>query len=183
MSMDRDTCLRHKQRRVAAGMAAALLLTLVVLAFALWLGGTGGAEPFSDRLRTALALDLFYLVWLGASVANVARLRFLSAEDIDGSSHGQGSQRVRDANAVLHNTLEQTVLAIGAQMVLVAALARATPVLIALAGLFFLGRLLFWIGYRHGAAGRALGFALTFYPSMAGLVIGAAALLTGLWTM
>ena len=37
--------------------------------------------------------------------------------------------------------------------------------------LFFLGRLLFWRGYSHGAPARALGFALTFYPTVVMLVL------------
>jgi len=32
-------------------------------------------------------------------------------------------------------------------------------------------RVLFHAGYRHGAAARAFGFALTFYPSVAALAI------------
>ena len=37
--------------------------------------------------------------------------------------------------------------------------------------LFFVGRVLFWRGYAHGASARALGFALTFYPSVAMLLL------------
>jgi hypothetical protein len=35
-----------------------------------------------------------------------------------------------------------------------------------LVGLFLLGRVLFIGGYRKGAGGRALGFGLTFYPTL-----------------
>ena len=37
--------------------------------------------------------------------------------------------------------------------------------------LFVIGRVLFWRGYAHGAPARALGFALTFYPSVVMLVV------------
>jgi len=37
--------------------------------------------------------------------------------------------------------------------------------------LFFIGRVLFWRGYARGAPGRALGFALTFYPTVAMLLL------------
>jgi hypothetical protein len=40
-----------------------------------------------------------------------------------------------------------------------------------LAALFSLGRLAFWIGYRHGAPWRAFGFAVTFYPTVVGYAI------------
>jgi uncharacterized protein involved in response to NO len=44
-----------------------------------------------------------------------------------------------------------------------------------LAALFCAGRLLFWLGYERGAAARAVGFGLTFYPSLAVLIIAAVA--------
>jgi uncharacterized MAPEG superfamily protein len=37
--------------------------------------------------------------------------------------------------------------------------------------LFVIGRVLFWRGYAAGAPHRALGFALTFYPQVAMLVV------------
>ena len=49
-------------------------------------------------------------------------------------------------------------------------------VLPGLVGLFCVGRASFWLGYRHGAAARAFGFALTFYPSV-GACVAAVALL------
>jgi uncharacterized membrane protein YecN with MAPEG domain len=36
---------------------------------------------------------------------------------------------------------------------------------------FFVGRILFWRGYARGAPARALGFALTFYPSVAMILL------------
>ena len=45
------------------------------------------------------------------------------------------------------------------------------------AACFTAGRLLFWTGYRDGAEARALGFALTFYPSVAALLMAALATL------
>jgi hypothetical protein len=47
--------------------------------------------------------------WLAAAIANVARLRFFSPDDIGGSSHSPGSQHIKDAGTILQNTLEQTV--------------------------------------------------------------------------
>ena len=50
--------------------------------------------------------------------------------------------------------------------------------LITLAAMFGAGRLLFWWGYVRGAAARAFGFALTFYPSVGALGIAAVSLLS-----
>jgi hypothetical protein len=36
--------------------------------------------------------------------------------------------------------------------------------------LFLIGRILFFLGYAEGAASRAFGFALTFYPTLMLLV-------------
>jgi hypothetical protein len=44
---------------------------------------------------------------------------------------------------------------------------------------FVIGRLLFFAGYRASAAMRAPGFALTFYPSVAMLVLLGWQLATG----
>ncbi len=51
--------------------------------------------------------------------------------------------------------------------------------LLTLVILFGLGPLLFWLGYASGAAGRAFGFALTFYPTAFSLIVGFAIVLTG----
>jgi uncharacterized membrane protein YecN with MAPEG domain len=61
------------------------------------------------------------------------------------------------------------VLAVGAHLIVVATFGTSTAIVAALAGLFAVGRLLFWIGYRYGAKWRAFGFALTFYPSVLAL--------------
>jgi uncharacterized membrane protein YecN with MAPEG domain len=48
---------------------------------------------------------------------------------------------------------------------------------------FILGRLMFALGYRHGAGARAVGFTLTFYPSVVLIVLAfprAVSLLFGL---
>ena len=45
--------------------------------------------------------------------------------------------------------------------------------------LFVVGRALFWRGYASGAPGRALGFALTFYPQVVMLVVIAGYVLVG----
>ncbi len=87
---------------------------------------------------------------------------------------------VRNGNAVLQNTLEQVVLAVVAHLGLAAVLEGSGPLIVALVVLFCIGRALFWAGYAKGAAARALGFALTFYPSAFALLIAIAVTLTRL---
>lgn len=149
---------RQQQRGVAVRMAAALAVTVVGIAAALYFApnlAPSAAPPAAERVAMALQADLFVVVWLFASIANVARMRFLSPKDIDGSGGATASVAVRQANAVLHNTLEQVVLAVPVHLALAAVLARSQPLIIALVVLFGLGRTLFWTGYAKGAAARA----------------------------
>ncbi|CCD88249.1 conserved membrane protein of unknown function [Bradyrhizobium sp. ORS 285] len=176
--MAEDAAFRREQRQVAAGMAAAALTAIVAIGLALWQGG-GAAQPAAERLATALRLDLFVIVWLLAAIGNVARMRFFSAQDIAGSATTTASEAVRRGNAILQNTLEQVVLAIPVHLGLAAALPQPGLLLVTLVVLFGGGRLLFWLGYARGAAGRAFGFALTFYPTAFALVIGLVLVLTG----
>ena len=176
--MAQDAAFHHEQRQVAAGMAAAALIAIAAIAITLWQGG-GAAEPVGERLAVALRLDLFVIVWLLASIGNVARLRFFSAQDIAGSANTTASQTVRQGNAILQNTLEQVVLAVAVHLALAATLPRPELLITTLVVLFGVGRLFFWLGYARGAAGRAFGFALTFYPTAFALIICAVLILTG----
>ncbi|CAL74641.1 Hypothetical protein; putative membrane protein [Bradyrhizobium sp. ORS 278] len=173
-----DTAFRHEQRQVATGMAAAALTGLVAIGVALGQSG-GSAQPIAERLAVALRLDLFVIVWLLASIGNVARLRFFSRQDIAGAATTVASEAVRRGNAILQNTLEQAALAIAVHLGLAASLHDPVPLLTTLVVLFGLGRLLFWLSYAKGAAGRAFGFALTFSPTAFALVIGLLLVLTG----
>lgn len=164
--------LNSEQRRVLRGMVLAMATTVAVLMF-------GGmlAWPIlpvlpgvADRLSFALRCDLLVVIWLVAAVAAVARGRFFSAADIDGAAFGPSGGRIALASAVLQNTLEQVVLAVTVHLGLASLLRGREMVLVPLlVGLLCAGRLAFWMDYRHGAGGRALGFGLTFYPSVLGL--------------
>jgi uncharacterized membrane protein YecN with MAPEG domain len=165
---------RREQREVAIRMAAALCVTILVSAASLrW--GAASPRPLIERLNVAVTADLFVLCWLAATIGNVARLRFFSVDDIAGSGSGTATDVVSRANAVLRNTLEQVTLAIPVHVALATLVTSSAPLIVALAALFGVGRLLFWIGYANGARARAFGFALTFYPSVCGLIIALAA--------
>ena len=179
-TMPRDEAFQHEQRRVAVGMALAVIITAVALSVAaFWEPEQTLVVPVAERLQAALREDVFVIGWLAATIANVARLRFTSIEDIAGSSAGSGSQSVRDAVSILQNTAEQVLLAVLTHLVFAAVIGHPAAMLTTLVTMFCMGRTLFWFGYKRGAGGRALGFALTFYPTVAALGISAAMLLLG----
>jgi uncharacterized membrane protein YecN with MAPEG domain len=97
----------------------------------------------------------------------LARHRFFSPEDIDGGGLSAGGPRARVLQATLQNTLEQVVIAALVHMSWAATMPLRWTASLPVAALgFVIGRILFWRGYERGAPGRALGFALTFYPSV-----------------
>lgn len=94
---------RHEQRGVALRMVAALCVTILVSAACLhWVHET--PRPLEERLIVTAGADVFVISWLAGAIANVARLRFFSAEDIDGSASGIATAEVCGANAILQNT-------------------------------------------------------------------------------
>jgi len=161
---------QREQRGVAIGMVAALCVTILVTAACMY-SSVPSSRALTDRLIAVARADLLVICWLGATIGNVARLRFFSADDIAGSATTNGTSDVNRAKAVLQNTLEQVALAIPIHLALAVLVESSEPLIIALATLFAIGRFLFWIGYVNGARYRAFGFALTFYPSVAGLII------------
>jgi hypothetical protein len=164
------------QRGVAAGMAGALALTL---ALTWWCAaGTPGlflslGEPsLRQRLVVAAAAWIGPLAALSAAVAVIANRRFFSAQDIDGAGLTLESAGLRVPRAILANTHEQAALAIAVYAGLAIALPTGQLVFpLLLSAAFVVGRLFFAIGYSRGAAARSFGFALTFYPTVAGLIV------------
>ncbi|MET0361743.1 MAG: MAPEG family protein [Sphingobium sp.] len=169
----------QEQRGVAFGMAGALIATILVLGYAAMADRAAAPMPFSARLQGAIRLDTVVVACLVAAIANVARLRFFSRSDIAGSGGGPATESVRRAGAILQNSLEQAFLAIAVHLIVAAAFARSDALIAALVALFAIGRIAFWLGYSHGAKGRAFGFGLTFYPSVLALVASAVALMGG----
>ena len=171
--------LTTKQRGVLKGIIAGATITVFVIVGAI-LAGPMGLPPDAttgDRLGLALWADAFIALWLGISIALLARHRFFTPEDIDGGGLTQGTQTANVLQATLQNTLEQSVLAVLVHLVwatlMPVAWISAIPAAVIL---FFCGRVLFVRGYRGGAPSRSIGFALTFYPSvlMLALVVGKA---------
>ncbi|MEJ6788178.1 MAPEG family protein [Brevundimonas sp. BR2-1] len=156
-----------EQRAIAVRSGLAILMTAVAIASArLWLSPPllGAAPDMStaDRLAYALKADLLVLLWLAGCLRAVASIRFRSDADRPGSAYGAPSPRLAVPAAVLQNSLEQTVLAVGAHLVLATVLrGEEMIVLPVLVALYLVGRVLFALGYARGAAARAFGMALT----------------------
>jgi hypothetical protein len=168
--------LTSSQRGVAIGAAAALIATLAVLAAAALMP----APDPGDRLRLFTLCGLAPALALAIAIARLAQHRFTTPDDIDGSGLTGGTERAKILQALLQNTLEQGVLALPVYgWWALAGPPAALAVVPAAAGLFLLGRVLFFGGYTRGAAGRALGFGLTFYPTVALLAAAIVALLRG----
>ena len=152
------------QAGVAAGMAAGFAAT--VAAFA-WPSLPAIPAGVDQRLALWLAASVSASLWLLIGIALLARHRFFTPADIDGGGLSDGTPTAELLQSLIQNTLEQVMLAIPAYgaWLWLAPEGRRGLVLIC-AGMFGLGRLLFFLCYRHGAPARALGFTLTFYPTV-----------------
>ncbi|MEP3045434.1 MAG: MAPEG family protein [Roseibium sp.] len=166
--------LSEKQSGVMKGMVSAMILALAALsAGAHFLSPIPPvANPASLRITFAVVSLVPVALCLMISIGLLARHRFFTPEDIDGSGLTEGTAQARTLQAVLQNTLEQSVLA-ALTYGCFAALAPLSVIGAVQAGavLFIFGRLLFWKGYANGAAARAFGFALTFYPTVLLLIV------------
>lgn len=164
--------LSMRQTGVAIGMGLAVISTMVLF----WLGlRPFGAGDTADRLLVFATALIGPLVSLVIAVGLVANRRFFSPDDIDAAATpNPESHGIRLLRAILSNTVEQAVLAIGVYAMLAVLLPAGLLALpITLAAAFMKGRLAFALGYRFGAPARALGFGLTFYPSVAGFAFAA----------
>jgi hypothetical protein len=163
--------LRRKQNGVARGIGIALGLTI---AAAILGYSRSAAATLESRAATLGIAALVLGLWVAAAIGDVARRRFASHGAIDGRDRADAG--VDGANAVLRNTVEQALLA-GLAYTALTLLSDHARVPVALfAACFSAGRLLFWTGYRDGAEARSLGFGLTFYPSIAALLMAVMAL-------
>lgn len=170
--------MSSQQRGVAAGMAAAMATAVLVLGAALAYGGAeAGLDSEALRAKWLAGSVLAPVIMLAICIARLAKHRFFTPADIDGSALTAGTDRARLLQALLQNTLEQGALAVPVYFAGSVFLAGDWfAVVPAAALLFMIGRLFFFIGYAGGAPSRAYGFALTFYPTLLVLVamVGAA---------
>ncbi len=163
-----------KQLGVFKGMATAMFVSLITISLAVVYDPFGYASivDVSQRLVVlglSLILPTFFLI---ASIGRLAKFRFFSPEDIDGSGLTQGSSQAGVLQSLLQNTLEQLVITALVYtawcMLMPVAWLSAVPLC---SVVFSLGRIGFFIGYHKGAPARAFGFALTFYSTVLLFVI------------
>lgn len=133
-----------------------------------------------EQIAFALKADLLIFIWLAGCMRSVSKGRFHSPADIRGSAFGMPSPAIAVRSAVLQNSLEQTVLAIGGHLILAAVLRGPELVLIPLLVLLYLiGRVTFAAGYAKGPAGRAFGMVVTAAPTFAAYALAAALTIAG----
>ena len=161
--------MSSEQRGVAIGMASALLVAAAFLTLAAVFGGARIAPGASVEFR--LELLAASLIAPAASlficIARLAKHRFFTPDDINGSALTGGTSRAKLLQALLQNTLEQVAFALSVYFVCAFTFPSHLLGLIpAAAAMFFVGRVLFYAGYSGGAPSRAFGFAFTFYPTV-----------------
>lgn len=158
-----------EQRGVASGMASAFLIALAILAFAAIFGRPHIAPSASVEFRLSLlaASLMAPAASLFICIARLAKHRFFTPEDINGSALAEGTSRAKLLQALLQNTLEQFALASSVYLVCsITFPSHLLGLIPAAAAMFLVGRVLFYIGYSGGAPSRAFGFAFTFYPTV-----------------
>jgi len=170
----------HKRQMTEDDMAVAErtirragLLSLVILAMTASLAWTllpalvDFPRHLDQRLAYAAQASVPVLLCLVTAVAMVSTGRRFSPDDIGGSAAGPPGPRIAVQSAFLQNTLEQTVLAVGAYFAYAATLGGPALSLILVAVVLFVtGRVLFYRGYRRGVTGRAFGMTLTLMPTL-----------------
>ncbi len=161
--------MNSEQHAVLIGITSALLMMVVFLFFAAIWGGSyiGSSVSVEFRLELLAASFMGPVVSLLICIARLAKHRFFTPEDINGSALTGGTSRAKLLQALLQNTLEQLALALSVyfagSFTFPSHLLGLIP---AAAAMFFVGRMMFFIGYSGGAPSRAFGFAFTFYPTV-----------------
>ncbi len=168
--MDHSDHLRDEQN----GVVRHSLEALVFCAFVLWAVYSQAPRWFDlpidqdSRLDLALGSVFVVLFWVLLGVILVSTGRFFSEQDISGSAFAPPSRDIAVKTAFLHNTLEQSVLAIGIYLVSAHWLPASELALIPAAAIrFSIGRAAFRLGSLRGARGRSFGMATTMLPTMA----------------
>ncbi|KAK3089272.1 hypothetical protein FSP39_002254 [Pinctada imbricata] len=122
-------------------------------------------DTLTARLVFTLRWQILPLLTFMVGIERVANTR-LKTSAIDPLS-GKGEHLVEFYRRYAQNTLEQLCLHIVGQMTLCTFLNLESLTLIpTFAVLFFIGRMVFWFGYRSKPLHRATGFAMTFPVTM-----------------
>ena len=161
--------LTDKQSGVLKGVAFGLLMAIAIIVMGAWLNPFSFDENLNkmERLSIALQCSLIPTLFLAISVGRLAKHRFFTPEDIDGGGLSNGSDEAKVLQSLLQNTLEQFALAFAIYLSWSIMMPANWLSVVPLAAIAFgIGRVMFFIGYKHGAPSRAIGFTLAFYPSL-----------------
>lgn len=129
---------------------------------------SGTIQVSAEFAQLSLGLRCAAVVQLPliAGILVVAQQRFWSSDYADGSAPVDGS-RLDINRRYLTNTLEQSVIATVGLLALSVTVARDNiAYLPALASLFVIGRMCFWVGYHINPYARAFGLVLTLAPTL-----------------
>jgi len=161
--------MTEKQRGVLAGISIAGALTFMGILGVLFASPEMliPVEGLENRIGFVFRWDLAVVFWLLITIGTLARRRFFSPDDIDGGGLTTETDEAKIHQSILQNTLEQVVLALAVHTMGAVLLPIGWLGVIPVAAVMFsLGRILFWLGYGRGASARAVGFGLTFYPTI-----------------
>lgn len=161
--------LDNKQKSVLRGMLTGAAFALAIIVLASWLNPFSFQPDLSEyaRLSVAIKASVVPAIFLAIAIGRLARHRFFTPEDIDGGGLRQMTDRAKLLQSLLQNTLEQFALAIVAYCAWAVVMPAVWLSVIPLAATAFaVGRVMFFVGYRHGAPSRAIGFTLAFYTSL-----------------
>lgn len=150
-------------------MVIGALISIALIAVGMSLNPLGLSQgaTVTQRLSVVSASATLLALCLAVSIGRLARHRFFTPEDINGTNLHHNSDRANQLQSLLQNTLEQSVLASIVYFSWAVTMPASSLTVVPLAAVgFAVGRVLFFFGYDKGAPARALGFALTFYPSL-----------------
>ena len=165
--------LTEKQIGVLKGMILGVSLALCIVGLGSYLNPFGfqASLDTTDKLKIAILSCIIPALFLAICIGRLAKHRFLTPEDIDGGGLSNSSSQAILLQSLLQNTIEQTLLAAIVYCAWSVVMPATWLSVIPLAAFGFgIGRLLFFRGYQMGAPSRAIGFTLSFYPSIMMLI-------------
>jgi hypothetical protein len=163
-----------EERGIRIGTTIALLVTIAgfVAAYQVLPMGLDLPTALPERLAFAVVGGACVTLVVMVAILMVSTTRRFSPADIGGQAAGPPSEKLAVKSAFLQNTLEQAVIAWGFFLGLAALAGGAWLALIPVSVvLFWIGRVLFYLGYERGGGGRALGMSLTMMPSLIGYIV------------
>ena len=163
-----------KQQQVKYGAAAAAVTSVIFIYFGyrFYPFEIPKLMTMADRLAFVFQFELFAMLMLLAGIGSIAKQRFQNKDAIDGATSNLPSA-IEINLRYLQNTLEQFVLVVIAHLVLVTVIdSESVKIIPILVCWWVIGRILFWVGYHQFPVGRAVGFGITFYPTVCVIAYG-----------